>query len=154
MCLKIVILQLHGTPNPIQSNPLNGSALLPIKIWTNKRIEPLSDSGLPREHYMMGLSIVSNIWAINQIEPLSGCPLSGWGVRDVCCVYCLSLSNLSICILLGILTILHWMSLSDHTECIDFNPIHSVWVIWDSLYGTLDKFGHGTWDNINMVKKN
>ena len=28
------------------------------------------------------------------------------------------------------------------------------WYIWDSLNGTLDKIGHGTWDNIYWVTKN
>ena len=26
--------------------------------------------------------------------------------------------------------------------------------IWDSLNGTLDKIGHGTWDNVYWVTKN
>ena len=33
------------------------------------------------------------------------------------------------------------------------NDIHSVWVIWDSLYGTLDKNKHGTWDSMYWVMK-
>ena len=28
------------------------------------------------------------------------------------------------------------------------------WYIWDSLNGTLDKIGHGTWDNVYWVTKN
>ena len=31
--------------------------------------------------------------------------------------------------------------------------LHSVWVIWDSLYGTLDKNKHGTWDSVYWVMK-
>ena len=31
--------------------------------------------------------------------------------------------------------------------------LHSVWVIWDSLYGTLDKNEHGTWDSVYWVMK-
>ena len=37
----------------VQSNPLNGSALGPAKKWTNKRIEPLSDSDLLWDHHKM-----------------------------------------------------------------------------------------------------
>ena len=32
--------------------------------------------------------------------------------------------------------------------------IHPVWVIWDSLYGTLDNNKHGTWDSVYWVVKN
>ena len=28
------------------------------------------------------------------------------------------------------------------------------WYIWDSLNGTLDKIGHGTWDSVYWVTKN
>ena len=58
----------------VQSDPLNDSTVLSNKNWTNNRIEPLSHSGLLREHYRMGLA---KSWTINQIEPLSGDPLSG-----------------------------------------------------------------------------
>ena len=31
--------------------------------------------------------------------------------------------------------------------------LHSVWVIWDSFYVTLDKNKHGTWDSVYWVMK-
>ena len=46
-----------------------------IKIRTNKRIEPISDSDLLREQHNMGQT---NIVTINRIKPLSGDPLSGF----------------------------------------------------------------------------
>ena len=59
--------------NKVQSDPLNGSTVLSTKNWTNNQIEPLSDSGLLKEHYKMG---PAKSWTINRIEPLSSDPLS------------------------------------------------------------------------------
>ena len=58
----------------VQCNPFNGFTVGPARNWTNKRIEPLSDIGLLREHNKMGLA---KSWHINPIEPLSGDQLSG-----------------------------------------------------------------------------
>ena len=55
----------------VQSNPLKGSTVFP----NNKRIEPINQQILLIKHYEMGLS---KIWAIKQIEPISGDPLSGF----------------------------------------------------------------------------
>ena len=52
----------------------------PAKNLSNKQIEPLSDSDLLREHYKMG---PAKSWTINQIESLSGDPLSGFGCMSI-----------------------------------------------------------------------
>ena len=61
-----------GNINKVQSDPLNGSTVLSTKNWNINQIEPLSDSGLLKEHYKMG---PAKAWTINQIEPLSSDPV-------------------------------------------------------------------------------
>ena len=61
------------------------------------------------------------------------------------------LASLALCINI---TSLHFksivmLSISNSTV----HELHSVWVIWDSLYGTLDKNKHGRWDNLYWVLK-
>ena len=58
----------------VQSNPLNGSALVTDKYWTNKQIEPLTITF----YYVSTKMGPAEAWTNNQIEPLSGDPLSGF----------------------------------------------------------------------------
>ena len=57
----------HSKQDGIQSNTLNGSALGLTKIWTNKRIGPLTNI-LYKESIMMELF---KTWTNKRIEPLS-----------------------------------------------------------------------------------
>ena len=57
----------HSKQDGIQSNTLNGSALLLTKIWTNKRIGPLTNI-LYKESIKMELT---KTWTNKRIEPLS-----------------------------------------------------------------------------------
>ena len=73
--LEVVEGQLvdNGGRAKVQSNPLNGSAMGPSKIWTNKRIEPLTNIF----YYKSTKRGLTRSWTNNRIEPLSGDLLSG-----------------------------------------------------------------------------
>ena len=49
----------------LQSNPINGSALGPVKYWTNKRIEPLTNTF----YYVSTKMGLAKAWINYRIEP-------------------------------------------------------------------------------------
>ena len=67
----------------IQSDPLNGSASWRAKFWTNKQIGPLTTTFC----YVSPKMGLAKTWTNNQIESLSGDPLSGLHYSSIMSTY-------------------------------------------------------------------